>query len=259
MNTCFHWLFTTLILVVAVGCRKTSPDWNGTWKLNESKSSIPGPSFSITILPTGEYHLDNGTNSYDFRCDGREYTTATNRTLSCLQTSASVIDTTSKENGAKVGTAHWSLSPDERTLAIKATSFQTNGSAKSRENVYTRTSASAGFAGGWRDTKRLESRPELLLLLNDQRLHIAFPDSGQFTDPPLDGSEAAMYGPGVSEGMTMAIRPHGPQEFFTSRKLRGQIISEGSLRISADGHTLVEEYWRPDRFDEKAVLVYERQ
>ena len=257
-DNCLVWVIATAILV-AGACRKTSPTWNGTWKLNEPRSSIPGPSVSITISPTGEYHFDNGTQSYNFRCDGREYAMANNRTLSCLQRSASVIDTTSKENGTKVGSAHWELSSDQKMLIIKRTSFHTDGSAKSKDSVYSRTSASAGFAGGWRDTKRLESIPEMLLLISDQRLHIAFPDSGQFTDPPLDGSEAAIYGPGVPEGTTMAIRPHGPQEFFTSRKLRGQIISEGSLRITADGHTLVEEYWRPDRFDEKAVLVYEKQ
>jgi hypothetical protein len=170
-----------------------------------------------------------------------------------------VIDTILKENGTKAGSAHWELSPDQKMLTIKSTLFQPDGSAKSRENVYSRTSASVGFVGGWRNTKRLESRPQLLLLMNDRRLHIAFPESGQFTDPPLDGSDAAIHGPGVLQGLTMAIRPRGPQEFLTLRKLGGQITNQGSLRLSADGRTLVEEYWRPDRPNEKAVLVYERQ
>jgi hypothetical protein len=245
--------------MVALGCSRALPAWNGTWKLNESKSSIPGPNFSITISPTGEFHLDNGTNRYSYRCDGKEYSTTPNRTISCAQTSAVVIDATMKENGAKVGTAHWELSDDGKMLTIKATSIESDGSIKSREKVYLRISASIGFAGGWRDTKRLETRPQLLLTLNDRTLHIAFGESEQYADPPLDGSDAPLRGSKVPQGVTIAIRPHGPREFLTLKKFGGQITNQGSLRLSTDGRTLTEEYWSPSRPDEKAILVYEKQ
>lgn len=258
-NSCLGWAFAGVISMAALGCSGASPVWDGTWKLNESKSSIPGPSFLITISPAGEYHYDNGTYSYSFRCDGKEYSTRPNRTISCLQTSAFVIDTTSKENGAKVATAHWELSADGKMLSIKGTSVQADGSVKPREIAYSRTSASIGFAGGWSNTKRLESRPQLLLALNERSLHIAFSESGQYIDAPLDGSDAPMHGPGVPQGLTMAIRPHGPQEFLTLKKVGGQIINQGSLRLSADGRTLVEESWGPGTPDQKATLVYKKQ
>jgi hypothetical protein len=248
-----------LISMVALGCSRASPVWDGTWKLNESKSNIPGPSFSITISPTGEYHSDNGTFSSNFRCDGKEYPTRANRTVSCVQPSAFVIDTTTKENGAKVATAHWELSADWKMLTIKGTTIDADGSVKPKEKVYSRTSASIGFAGGWRDAKRLESRPPLLLALNERSLHIGFSDSGQYVDPPLDGSDSPWQGPGAPQGLTMAIKPQGPQEFLTLKKVGGQIVNQGSLRLSADGRTLVEEYWAPSRPDQKATLVYEKQ
>jgi hypothetical protein len=181
------------------------------------------------------------------------------RTISCVQTGAFVIDTTTKENGRKVGTAHWELSADGKTLTIKGTSMQSDGSLKPIENVYSRTDASIGFVGGWKNQKRLESRPQLLLALNDRSLHITFSESGQYIDAPLDGSDAPVQGPGIPQGLTMAIIPHGPQEFLTLRKFGGQITNQGSLRISADGRTLVEEYWVPRRPEQKATLVYERQ
>jgi hypothetical protein len=99
----------------------------------------------------------------------------------------------------------------------------------------------------------------MALRLDNKSLHIAFVESGQFSDLPLDGSDATMHGPGVSQGVTMAIKPRGSREFITLRKFNGQIINEGSLKLSGDGRTLVEEYWRPDRPSERAVLVYERQ
>jgi hypothetical protein len=244
--------------MVALGCSRASPVWNGTWKVNESKSSIPGPSLSITISTEGEYKVDNGTYIESFRCDGKEFATRPSRTISCLQTSSGVIDTTSKENGAKVVT-HWELSSDGRMLTLKGTSIQPDGSVKPRETVYSRASRSVGLAGGWTNTKRLGSRPQLVLALNQRSLHIAFAGSGQYMDPPLDGSDAPMLGPGVPQGPTMAIRPHGPQEFLTLKKMGGQIVNEGSLTLSADGRTLVEEYWSPRAPDQKAVVVYEKQ
>jgi hypothetical protein len=257
------WLSCALvcaILMVALGCSRVSPSWNGTWKLNPSKSSIPGPSFSITISAEGEYHTDNGTSSEIFRCDGKEYPTSPNRTISCVQTRASAIDTTSKENGAKVTTAHWELSSDGKMLTIKGTSTQADGSVKPRQTTYSRTSGpSSSFAGGWTNTKRLESRPDLVLTLNGQTLHIAFSDGEHFMESPLDGSDATMHGPGVPQGLTMAIRSSSPREFRTLKKMSGQIVNEGSMRLSADGRVLVEEYWNPNRPDEKATLVYEKQ
>lgn len=256
---CLGWVCAGVILVVALGCSHASPVWNGTWKVNESKSTIPGPNFSITISPAGEYHVDNGTYSQSFRCDGKEYPATPKRTISCLQTGVLAIDTTSWENGAKVATAIWELSTDGKMLTLKGTSTQPDGSVKPREMVYSRTSGSIGFAGGWTNTKRLESRPQLVLALNERSLHIAFTESGQYIDSPLDGSDAPVHGPGVPDGLTMAVTPHGAREFFTLKKMGGQIINQGSLRLSADGRNMVEEYWNPRAPEQKAKLVYDRQ
>jgi hypothetical protein len=151
------------------------------------------------------------------------------------------------------------VSGDGKVLTIKGTSTRPDGSVKPRETIFTRTSGSVGFAGGWTDTKRLESRSQLVLALNGTRLAIAFPDGEHSIDAPLDGSDAVMHGPGAVQGETLAIRPHGPQQFLTVKKMTGRIINEGSLRLSADGRILVEEYWNPRAPEQKAKLVYEKQ
>jgi hypothetical protein len=202
-KSCLGWTFTGLIWMAALGRSRALPVWNGAWKLNGSKSSIAGPNFSITISPEGAYHYDNGTFRYGFRCDGKEYPTTPSRVISCSQTSTFVIDTTSKENGANVATAHWELSADGKMLTVRGTSIQSDGPVKPGEVIYSRTAASTGFAGGWSNTKCLKSRPQLLLASSEGSLHIGFSDGGQYRDAP-------MHGPGVPQGLTMAINPHGP-------------------------------------------------
>jgi hypothetical protein len=260
MKTCLGWALVSVISITVLGCSGVaSPLWNGTWKLNQSKSSIPGPDFSIAILPVGEYLYDNGTYSYKFFCDGKEYPARLGHTISCLQTSASAIETTHIDNGTKVGLAHWELSADGKMLTIKGTSIQADGSAKPTEQVFSRTSESIGFAGGWRNTKRLESRPTMLLTLNERSLHMAFSGTGEYVDVPLDGSDAPMHGPGMPQELTLAVKVIGPREFLTLKKFGGKLANEGSLKLTTDGRTLIEEYWNPKRPERKATLVYDRQ
>jgi hypothetical protein len=250
------WASAGTIWLTTLGCSASLPVWNGTWKLNESKSNIPGPSFSLSVLATGEYRSDNGTYSYDFRCDGKEYITRANRTISCTQSSTSEMDTTATEDGKKFA-AHWELSANGKILTVKTNSSGTDGPGKATERVYLRTSGASGFVGGWQDTKRLASRRQLVLTLNKQALHVAL--GNQYMDPPLTGIDAPCHGPFVPQGLTMAIRPNGPREFLTLRKIDGKIVNQGLLRLNPDEHTLLEEYWPPGRPDEKATLVYEKQ
>jgi hypothetical protein len=241
-------------------CRRPSPDWNGTWKLNASKSDIPGPSLTVAITAGGEYHTENGTTTGDFRCDEKDYPAGANITVFCAQRSTSVIEITLKKNGSKAVLFHWELSPGGMMLTIKSTSIQADGLAKSNESEYVRLSGSTGFAGGWRKTKPFESFPSFMqLTLTDGKFHYALPEKAQYADLALDGHDAKVYGPGVPSGITMAFKQHGSREVLTVKKLNGQILNVGSLRISGDGRTLTETYWRPEAPDVKAVLVYEKQ
>jgi hypothetical protein len=259
MNNFLRWACVAVIFTAAVSCGVPSKAWNGTWKLNVSKSHIPGNSFIITTTPAGEYHFDDGTNSFNFRCDGKEYPTVANRTLSCIQKSEFLMDSTSKENGKIAATIRRELSADGKMLTHKGTVIRTDGSVKSIENVYTRTSGSMGFAGGWRNTYQGESHSQMRLALSERSLHLEYIEHEQYYDLPLDGSDAMMHGQWISQGLTMSIKPHGPWEFLTFLKQQGEVLSQGSMRVSPDGRTLIEEYWRPDKPDERAVFLYEKQ
>jgi hypothetical protein len=254
-----NWMLASAVSIGILGCHQSSP-WNGNWKLIPSNSSVPGPSFTITLTPAGEYQTDNGTYSYRYRCDGKEYPMAPGYTTSCKRTGAFVIDSTTKKNGAVVTTAHWELSADEASLRIKLIAGQSQRPLKTKEVVYERVSGSAGFIGGWRELNRLQTQPQLLaLMLHGRDLHYAFPKEGQYVDLTLDGPDGAWQGPSVPPGITVAIKTLDHDELLVLRKLNGQVVNQGSMRISPDGHTLVEEFWSPDRPNLKTILVYEKQ
>ena len=119
-----------------------------------------------------------------------------------------------------------------------------------------RISGSAGFAGGWKSTTPLQAMPSVLLLtLSDHKLHYAFPEKSQYSDLTLDGSDAAVNGPGVTPGSTMAMKYSKPQGSLVTKKLNGQIVNLGILRISTDGHTLTETYWRPQNPEESCDRI----
>jgi hypothetical protein len=247
-------------MVTVSACRRASPDWNGTWKLSISKTDIPGPSLTVAISPSGEYHTQAGASDGNFRCDGKEYPQTANLTVICTQGSTSVMEIILERDRTRTGTARWELSSDGKVLTIKSTSIDAHGLTKSKEGDYVRTSASTGFAGEWRNAKPFEGMPSLMqLTLNSGRLHYAFPENAQHADPALDGSDATVYGPGVPSGTTIAFKQNGIRELLMTKKRNGQIIAQGSLTISKDGRTLSETHWRPERPDARAVTVYEKQ
>jgi hypothetical protein len=259
MRAKFLWAFASVVSVGAAACFGSMPTWNGTWKLNEFKSKIPGPNFSIAVS-SGQFRFYDGTYAYSFRCDGKEYPARDGFSISCVQPSAVAIDFTTKNNGKRIGKAHWELSADGKTLIVDRSSAKTVSSAKPTRVVYLRLYGSTGFAGGWSDKKRLESLPsQLHLALTRRTLKMSFPGNGQYMDPPLDGGDAPCHGPGMQQGLTIAIKRDGPREFLTVKKAYGRIINLGFLSLSANGRILTEEYWAPNRPDQKAVLVYERQ
>ncbi len=141
-------------LVAALGCRTPSPDWNGTWKFNPTKSNFQGPILAISISADGEYRYDDGSSSFTFRCDGEDRPIGKNRTRACVKNSATVLDLTQKENGVKTNAYHWELSDGGKILTSTATAFPPSGPVITMQIVASRMSGSMIFlaSGGTRAT-----------------------------------------------------------------------------------------------------------
>lgn len=257
---CLRVVSLGLFLAAVLSCRTPSKAWNGTWKLNVGKSSIPGPNFSIAISPTGEFHIDNGTSIANFRCDGKDYPFSARHSISCIQADSRTLDTTYKTNGVKTESGHLELSPDQKTLTTTSTRLQPSGPDKSEKTVFVRTSGATGFGGAWKNPERLESRPQTMVLtLGEASLRVAFPEKQQYTDFGFDGANGTVHGATPPEGVTTAMSPMDPQRFVITTKSQGRVISQGSLVLSADGKTVIHSYWRAGTPQARAFLIYERQ
>jgi hypothetical protein len=254
----FGWI-VFCALVATSGCRAPSPDWNGAWKLNPSKSNFQGPLFTTSISTDGEYRYDDGRSSFNFRCDGKDRPIGKNRTQACVKSSAKVLDLTQKENGVKTTANHWELSAGGEVLTLRATAFRPNGPFVTIQVVASRISGSNDFAGQWRDTSYLQRHADMTLRLDSQALHIGYPSAGQYIDAPLDGVDAAMQGPHAPQGTTYAVRLAGRREFLTLTKHNGKAILQGSLRLSGDGKVIAVSWWSPGQPTGKGTLVYEKK
>jgi hypothetical protein len=256
-NACFGWIIF-LALTATLGCRTPSSDWNGTWKLNPSRSNFHGPTLTISISTDGEYRYDDGNSSFAFRCDGKDRPIRKNRTLACVKSSAIVLDLTQKEGGVKTNAYHWELSSDGKVLTATATEFRPSGPFVKGRVVTSRLSGSNDFAGQWQDTSYLQRHAGMTLRLDSQTLHISYPSAEQHIDAPLDGVDVAVQGP-HPDGVTYAARLVGRREIQTLTKRNGKALTQGSLKLSNDGRIITESWWNPDRPDDRGTLVYDKK
>jgi hypothetical protein len=258
-NACFGLVALCALAATLVGCRAPSTDWNGTWKLNPSKSSFQGPILTISISADGEYRYDDGTSSFAFRCDGKDRPIANNRTRACVKSSATELDLTRKENGATTSVSHWELSGGGKVLTATASTFRPSGPVTTAQIVASRISGSNDFAGQWRDTTYLQQHADMILRLDSQTLHISYPSAGQDIDEPLDGVDTAVHGPHAPEGVTYSVRLVGRREISTLTKRNGKAHIQGSLELSDDGKVITESWWNPGQPANKGTFVYEKK
>jgi hypothetical protein len=257
-NTWFGWI-VFCALAVTLGCRAPSPEWNGTWKVNPSKSNFQGPLITISISADGEYRYNDGVANSTFRCDGKYRPIGNNRTQSCVKSSATTLEMTREENGIKTNAYHWELSTGGKVFTSTATAFRPNGPVVTAQIVASRMSGSDDFAGQWRDTSYLQQHTDMTLRLDNQALHIAYPSAGLYIDAPLDGVDTAVHGPRTEEGTTYSARSVGRREIRSLTKRNGKVLTQGSLKLSNDGRIITESWWNPDRPTGKGTLVYEKK
>ncbi len=245
-------------LVVTLGCGTLSPDWNGTWKLNPTKSSFQGQILTISIAADGEYRFDENS-SHTLRCDGKDRPVGNNRTLVCVKSGVTVLDITQKENGVRTRVTHDELSTDGKVFTTTVTEFRPNEPIRTSQIVFSRASGSDDFAGQWRDTSYLQQHADMTLRLDQQVLHIDYPGAGQHIEAPLDGGDVAIQGPPASAGVTYAARLAGQRQFIILTKRNGKVLTQGSLELSKDGRSVTDSWWNPDQPSNKATFVYEKE
>lgn len=257
-RTWFGWVILCAMIAI-LGCRAPSPDWNGTWVLNRSKSNFKGPVITISIPADGEYRYDDGIANYTFRCDGKYRVIAKKYTQACVKSSPTTLDLIRKESGIETNTYRWELSAGGKVFTATATALGPTGPVNTGQLIASRISGSNGFAGQWRDMSFLQKHAELTLRIDGQYLHIGYLGAGQYVDAPLNGADAAMYGPRAVTGITYAVRRAGEREFLILGKRNGKALNHESLELSGDGRGITDSQWNPDKPADRSTLVYDKQ
>jgi hypothetical protein len=155
----------------------------------------------------------------------------------------------------------WDLSPDAKTQTVHGKSILPNGSFRDVEYVYHRLGEGSGFYGRWRSSNPFDSRSKILnLYLKGNTLLFAYPETAQYVIAPLDGTRTLMHGgPYAREGFSMSIKQESPVQMHTEISFEGHVIREGTLALSNDRRTIVQESWTPEHMDEKDSFVLEKQ
>lgn len=227
-------------------------------ELDFSQSTFQSSQVTITVSPDGEYRDDDGVVS-TFRCDGKYRQIGQHREENCVQISASELDRNVLENGIKTKTYHWKMVDGGKILTSTAIKLGPDGPSVIGQLVLSRMYGSNDFAGEWQNATPLKQDAEMTLRLNDQFLHLGYPNAEQFVDVPLDGAEATAYGSNASAGVTFAGKKIGKRKYLLVGSTSGRPYKRETLELSDDGRTITVSWSNADKPVPSATLVYEKQ
>lgn len=247
-----------LSAILSAPASAASP-WDGTWKLDQSKSHMTGDTFSETAAANGMIHFSNGsTIQYNYRCDSKPYSTLADYTLACTQVSARVRVLKSMERGTSTDMTRVTLSPDGKTQTDLGTGTQPDGTHYSSTTVYRRVSGS-GWYGTWRDVKASTNVAALIsFAVSGKHVTLGFPGYKQQAKVAIDGAPAHLTGPRLPPGVMLLLKSHGHGALEQQIVWHGKIYNEDIYSISPDGKTLTDVSWTPGKENEKQTYVYDK-
>jgi hypothetical protein len=232
----------------------------GKWKLNVAKSDFGETTVSFEQTASGEMRFTAAGQSYTFHVDGKDYPALFGRTAAWKQIDANTWESATKQDGTLISTETTKLSADGKTMTVNVKGPKPAGGTFDQTIVYERVSGGPGLAGKWK-TKNVETSAPTVLELTpsgSDGLRISIPDFKITSDVKFDGKDYPAVGPGVPQGLTLAIQKTGPRSFDMTEKLNGKPIYKLSFTVSADGNTLTET-GGPVGVNEKFKAVYDRQ
>jgi hypothetical protein len=255
-------LCSLLTLPAGAAFAADSP-WNGTWRLDESKSQLTGGTMTFSKGAGDMLHFSDGsTASFDFAADGKERKAWANRTAIWTAPAKNTWDTVYKLDGKVLAKGHRTLSEDGKTLTETWTGTRPDGSAFHEEDVFTRVSGTEGLVGTWRASKvKGGGGPQefVISFVAAGVVHYDVPDMKASAEGRTDGSDNALTGPTVPPGATISFKALTPTKMRYVMKIDGKIDSEGEQTLAADHRSFTDVNWTPGKEDEKTTGVYVKQ
>lgn len=261
MRTTF--LLCLLLALPAGTAFAADSPWNGTWKLDESKSQFSGGTMTFS-QGAGDMlnYSDGSTSDYEFAIDGKERKAFSNRTVIWTALGKNTWETVYKVDGKVLSKGERRLSADGKTLTETWTGTRPDGSAFHEEDVFTRVSGTDGLLGTWRASKvKGAGGPQefVISVPGPGRVHYDVPDMKASVEGRTDGSDIPLTGPTVPPGATISFKALTPTKTRYVMKVNGKIDNEGVQTLAADGRSFTDVNWNAGKKDEKMTGVYVKQ
>lgn len=240
-------------------CFAATPNWNGTWKLDQAKSHLASGTIKITQSGPKAFRIDMGNVSENIICDGKPHPTLAGRDGTCKPIPGG-YQLTTLQNGKVLGKTNLTFSPDGKKQFMASTSYLPNGKTSTSNSTYTRLSGTKGLAGKWRQTQYSTTSPGIMVIsVSGDTIHFHNPAEKGTLTAKLDGTPAAPTGPNAPKGLTVSVKKISARELHETVRLNGKIVAEENDTLAPDNKTLTEVSWNPAQPNQKETEVYTKQ
>lgn len=253
----------TLACAVALPClAQAASPWDGTWKIDLSKSHYEGQSFNYSKTSSGMWHVSWGNLGFDFAADGKAYPTLDKDSTIVVHAKGDhELMWDNKLNGTTLSTTDETLSSDGKVLTDHTTGTRPDGTKVDDTTTYARVSGGPGFLGTWKSTKvkTSENASYVIRTAGDGTLTWDIPDYKMTFTGKADGMDVPVSGPQVPPGMTLALKKISGMQLDYTVKSSGKVVSMGKMTIVDGGKALTDVSWAPGAEGEKTTSYYVKQ
>jgi hypothetical protein len=150
------------------------------------------------------------------------------------------------------------LSDDGQTMTRTSSGERENGDAFTDVMKEKRTAGTKRFEGTWEFSDVKGAPPGVdIESANDTGLTVAIPAEAIRVVLTFGGSDNAVQGPRIPDGMTMAGKLDDPRKVSVTSKMKGKVLDTETWEVSADGKTFI--YTELDAGETKPIIaVYDR-
>ena len=245
-----------MVLAASTPYTRANSPWDGTWKLDRSKSHLTGQTITLSKSKNGMWRYNDGTISYEFALDGKPVHTFADGTMSATADGDHALNLVFKSKGSE-SQVHLVLSADGKQLTDHSTGTRPDGSKTEENGTMERVGKGSGFAGTWKSTKTESSSGEsFVLAINGDHIKWDWPAYKRTVEGKTDGSEMPFTGSAATPGLMFAVRKVSATKLTYTIKGDGKTLAEGRVELSADGKTLTDTEWAPAKPKEKTIAVY---
>jgi len=232
-------LLPAVALLLSLPAFAESP-FDGTWKLNTSKSHLAGDTMSYADAGSGMLKYTDSDQTYTFKPDGSSFTTPMGTDRTFLKTGDDSYTATSKKGGLLLRTTTMKVSSDGKTLMLESKGTKPNGDNFDDTFTYVRTSPGTGLIGGWKSTEVKLSSPNSLTIQTDGSDGVTLTLSAikATCQAKWNGKDFAATGPTVPDGLTLAVSKTGASSFKLVQKVKDKVIVVAHYQLASDGKTM---------------------